>query len=148
MSNYYHAAELMEKTTEICWTVCKHKLLNHISWALSQVRKEIVDDIFENCVFLITDKTEKGTYYPKNTFIDKNIICFSDFYVESESDSEIERTVLHELAHYYLRHRIPEDRQEKERQESEAVDQVKQWLEEFSISGETLVRRHRLDFDD
>lgn len=147
MSKYYHAVEIMVKATEKCWTVNKHKLLNHISWALSQVRKDIVDGIFENCVLLITEKSEKGTYYPKNTFIDKNLICFSDSYIESASDPEIEHTVLHEFAHYYLGHQIPEEKEEKAKQESEAEEQVKEWLEEFKISGETPIERHRLDFD-
>jgi lactate dehydrogenase-like 2-hydroxyacid dehydrogenase len=147
MSKYYNAAEIMEKATDKCWTVNTHKVLNHISWALSQVRKDIVDDIFDNCVLLITDKSEKGTYYPKNTFIDKSLISFSDSYIESASDSEIEHTVLQEFAHYYLGHRIPEDKEEKDRQEAEAEEQVKEWLAEFSTSAETPIERHRLDFD-
>jgi hypothetical protein len=107
----------------------------YLSFALSMVPLKIVDDIIENCLLLIIERRAKGVYFPKGYLEDKCLIAFSDSYMENAGKSECLETILHEVAHYYLRHRDPYEFELDEgihdQQEQEANEQVKRWLKEY-----------------
>lgn len=151
-NNYYAAEDIYLKGDEKLVTFRNPFLLDHISWTLSKIKKEIVDKIFNNCYFLITTKEDKGSYFHAGFFNDKCLICFSDSYLYHAKNKEVEFTILHEIAHYYLGHKNHLTNslsdEERQKQESDADEQVRIWLSSYEKSEEVQRERYQLYFKD
>jgi hypothetical protein len=111
-------------------------LRNLLAVILTQVPSEIVDNIFENCLFLMPDPEEKGSFIPNRIIGERHIILFPYSLLE-ESLKEQTKTVLHEIAHYVLKHESPLEWDPLEpectdnkydKQEKEACSLVEYWL--------------------
>ena len=109
-------------------TAGNDRLRHSVACALSKVPKTIVDYVFERCIFLMPIYEERGCFVPKKVIRDKSIIMLS----ERLDEKEMERTILHEVAHSYLGHRsvLLCDLSEREgrEQEKEADGKVDEWL--------------------
>ncbi len=103
-----------------------------VARALSKVPKEVVDRVYDECLFLMPTYEERGCFIPKELLRDKCIIALSEKLLE-EDEKNIEGDLLHEVAHYYLGHKSPIHLSEEEtrKQEEEADRAVDRWSKAF-----------------
>jgi hypothetical protein len=117
------------------WTLGNDDLRNKISVALSKIPTDIVDDLCDNCYFLIESEVGKASYFPVGFFDNKAVIIISDIYFKSADDNALEHTIMHEVAHHALKHKNPWQhglsKEEYDKQEKEANEQVEKWLNEY-----------------
>lgn len=102
-----------------------------LSEALSKTSMAVAEKAMEECIFLMVTATERGSYFPQNSPIKgKTLIAFPESILEEEREEAI-RTVLHEVAHHYHSHQwgLNLSVEEYDRQEKEANDTVKEWLD-------------------
>ena len=115
-------------------TLGEDELRALVSVALSKVPKRAADKVFKNCIFVMAKfEWGAGTYIPKELLEGKCVIALSERLMDEDRKSAI-RTVLHEVAHFYLQHMPPGLLSESGegcdcRQEQEAEAQVEEWLE-------------------
>jgi hypothetical protein len=114
-------------------TLGEDELRQLVSVTLSKVPKTVADKVFKGCI-LVMAKYEwgPGTYIPKELLKGKCVIALSEKLMDEDRKSAI-RTVLHEVAHFHLRHMPPGLLSESGegcdcRQEQEAEAQVEEWL--------------------
>jgi hypothetical protein len=128
----YKEIQTMDATT---WTLGNDDLRKEISHALSKIPMGIVDDLNENCYFLVESEVGKASCFPVGFFDNKAIIVISDVYFCSADDKALEYTILHEVAHHALKHKNPWQHglstEEYDKQEKEADEQVEKWLNEY-----------------
>jgi|GEM_PF-1796090 hypothetical protein len=103
------------------------KLTAFIAGVLVKVPKDVVDDIFENCTYLMLTPQEIAAYIPNRILKGRHVILLPYELLGWSKEKQIE-TILHETAHFALRHRSPiEDFDlDYDQQEDEAWALVKQ----------------------
>ena len=123
------------------WTLGNDDLLTEISQTLSKIPMGIVDDLRENCYFLMEREVGKASYFPVGFFDNKAIIVISEAYLCSADDKALEFTILHEAAHHALKHKNPWQhglsKEEYDKQEKEANEQVEKWINEYDKADPT-----------
>jgi len=104
-----------------------------MSTALSKIPQEVADAVSDDCLLLVFMREEQGCYLPHELVRDKAILGFSETIISMQPE-EAEKLLLHEVAHYWLKHRSPMlddlSNAQYEQQEREAADLVKRWLAE------------------
>jgi|WetSurMetagenome_2_1015567.scaffolds.fasta_scaffold519412_1 hypothetical protein len=129
----YTAEEVWEADGGIL-TLGEDELRGLVSVALSKVPKRVADKVFKGCIFVMAKyEWGPGTYIPKELLKGKCVIALSEKLMDEDRNSAI-RTVLHEVAHFHLRHMPPGLMTESGegcdcRQEREAEAKVNEWLE-------------------
>ena len=107
-----------------------------MSSALSKVPREVADAVLGGCRIIVPTSKEKGCYIPAELTKDRAMLSFPETIFDG-SPEEAEETLLHEVAHYWLKHRSPLadglSETEGEQQELEADDQVRKWLGECAV---------------
>lgn len=117
-------------------TLGEDELRALVAVALSKVPKRVADKVFKGCLFVMAKyEWGRGTYIPKELLKNKCVIALSERLMDEDRVSA-ERTILHEVAHFYLRHVPPglmpgcsEDHEI--RLEEEADRQTEEWLQAF-----------------
>ena len=104
-------------------------LRNLLANVLVSVPAEVVDRLFEECLFLMPEREERGCFIPGRIIGGKDIIMFPEDILEWP-EKERQQIVLHEVAHFALRHRSPlEDPElDYDAQEEEANELVARWM--------------------
>ena len=117
-------------------TLDNQQLRYVVAKSLSKLPIEIIDKVTENCLFIMPKIEELGIYLPNDFIKDKQIFAFPEKLLEKE-EHEIEHTILHEVAHYYLKHKNALihnlSAEEYDRQEEEANKQVDKWLRKSEL---------------
>ena len=114
-------------------TLGEDELRGLVSVALSKVPKRVANKVFKNCIFVMAKfEWGAGTYIPKEILEGKCVIALSERLMDEDRKSAV-RTVLHEVAHFYLGHMPPGLITESGegcdcRQEQEAEAKVDEWL--------------------
>ena len=107
-----------------------------VAKALSYVPADVADRIVDECCFVMPRAAAKGFVAPRQITDGRTIIGLSEVILGNERDALL--TVLHEVAHHYLGHKIGllEDITEEDdvRQEREANKQAEEWLDAAGIS--------------
>ena len=99
---------------------------------LFRVRINTIDDVLENCVFLMVEKEKlPGSFTHKKLIRDKHLLAFHDVLFSLDKEKR-EHIIYHEIAHYCLDH-IDEDLDEKSyrRMNEEANALVDEWHEDY-----------------
>lgn len=114
-------------------TLGEDELRELVSIALSRVPKAVADRVFKGCIFVMAKfEWGAGTYIPKQLLRGKCVIALSEKLMDEDRESAV-RTILHEVAHFYLKHMpsglVPGSSEDCEcRQEEEADLAVDEWL--------------------
>ncbi len=88
-------------------TLGEDELRGLVSVALSRVPKRVADKVFKGCIFVMAKyEWGPGTYIPKELLKGKCVIALSEKLMDEDRRSAT-RTVLHEVAHFYLQHVPP-----------------------------------------
>ena len=108
-------------------------LRNLLADILTRVPVSTVDSVFGDCVYLMPQLQERGCFIPNRVISGKHIILFPEELLSWPKDEQI-YVVLHETAHYVLKHKSPlEDKNlDYQRQEREADALVDKWFLEWS----------------
>lgn len=128
----YTPAEVWEADDGIL-TLGEDELRELVSVALSKVPKRVANRVFKGCIFVMAKfEWGAGTYIPKELLEGKCVIALSEKIMDEDRDSAM-RTVLHEVAHFYLRHVPPglaagSGEGSDCQMEKEAEAQVDRWL--------------------
>jgi SprT-like family len=115
-------------------TLGEDELRDLVSVALSKVPKSVANKVFKGCIFVMAKfEWGAGTYIPKELLKGKCVIALSEKIMDEDRNSAM-RTVLHEVAHFYLQHVPPGLMTDPGegcdcRQEQEADAMVDEWLE-------------------
>jgi hypothetical protein len=93
------------------------------------IPKDILDDVLSNCVFLMVNKkvSSGGIYIPNKVIAKKSIFAFHDMLYSQDKDKQ-GHMILHEIAHYYLKHvdeGQPEEEERKDEKKANAL--VDKW---------------------
>ena len=95
---------------------------------------EVIDYVMDNClIFMVRYDRQKGCAIYKDTIKNKGIILLAEGLLNNEK--ELKDTLLHEVAHCWLKHKVPinkscsEFKEQYEKQEEEADKLVGRWLE-------------------
>lgn len=96
---------------------------------LTRVPKEIVDAVYEDCLFLLINASTKGSFFPNRLIERKHIIIFPEDLLDWAFEEQVDK-VLDAVAHYILNHKsvLEFDNDEWEKQEQEAEDLRNRWL--------------------
>ncbi len=127
-------------------TLGENELRELVSVALSKVPRRVADRVFTGCIFVMAKfEWGAGTYIPRELLEGKCVIALSEKLMDEDRESAI-RTILHEVAHFYLRH-VPPGLAAGPgeacdcRQEREAEAQVDRWLKKPSVKAGRARRR-------
>ena len=105
-------------------------LRGRIAQALSKIPAEDAKLTYDKCLFLMPRERERGSYIPNKFVRDKNLVLFPEA-LTGEPKARAERTILHEVAHFLLGHKMPLleglSLDEGMKQEREAEMLVKRW---------------------
>jgi hypothetical protein len=116
-----------------------HNLLyTYLASALSKLPKHIVDKVLKKCIFITFSGWTKGCCVPPS-LNNKTLIYISWYHLKRAKPDTIEHTILHEIAHWFLKHNsslllsshLNFTFSEINKQEKEADYQVKKWLQEY-----------------
>ena len=129
-------------------TLGEDELRGLVSNALAKLPRRVADRVFKGCLFVMAKyEWGRGTYIPKVLLRNKCVIALSERLMD-EDQASAERTILHEVAHFYLGHVPPglvpgcsEDLES--RLEEEADRQTEEWLRAYRA--DTSRRRKRRD---
>jgi hypothetical protein len=133
----YREADLRE--TRLSWadvwyldggmtTLDNDQLRYPVSQALSQVPAEVAEQVMGGCLCIMPTAEQKGLYVPEENIRGKSIIALPETLL-AMNESEINWTILHEVAHFVLNHKMLQPLEVSDRQEREANDLVRKWLE-------------------
>jgi hypothetical protein len=111
----------------------------HITKALSKLPIPIVNKVLKECYFISYSGMTLGHCLPSFLTKNKTIIYISWYYVKRAKEKNIEHTILHEIAHWFLNHSAsispnsPFDSPvaETNKKENEADRQAEKWLQEY-----------------
>lgn len=129
----YYTSEEVWDNDDIIFTMDYVKLRYIVANILTKVPIEIVDGLHNEALILTVTTEDKGVCYHPTHIKDKYIILIAESQLDAD---DIEHTILHEVAHYHLKHKQPMfeegfTEEDGNRQEDEAEEQVKKWLQEF-----------------
>jgi hypothetical protein len=139
----YYTTGLLNYKDNAMFTMDYVRLREIVENVLTKVPMEIVDRLYDEALILTITTQDKGVYYPSTHLKDKHIILIAESQLDAE---DIEHTILHEVAHFHLNHKQPmfEDdftEEDGDRQEEEAEQQVKKWLQEFEEYSASLANK-------
>ena len=127
---------MMRYTPEQIWyadggifTLDNDDLRRIVSKLFPRIPEDVVNSVMSECLMLVVTGEDKGTYLSKRMLEGKALIAFPED-LFGRSQDEIERTVLHEVAHFILDHRSPalELDVDYDLQEREADELAERWL--------------------
>ena len=132
MHEYYEAEQIHQADGGIVTMGCD-PLRDLLAEILTRVPASTVDSVFEKCIYLMPQLRERGCFIPNRVISGKHIILFPEELLSWPKDEQI-YVVLHETAHYVLKHKSPlEDRNlDYQRQEREADAMVDKWFVAWS----------------
>lgn len=92
----------------------------------------IVRALAENCYIIVPSMQERGSFTDRSIIGERHVIAFPEALFELPV-AEVERTVLHEVAHFWLGHKPrrgsgKQTDTDSERQEQAADEQAARWL--------------------
>jgi len=125
----YYTAEEIFSMLDVDTCFDDEELRHKVASALSKIPKKIVDKVINECKFL--RPFVGGMFINKELISGKNLIVISDSFFQNSNSEEIEKALLHEIAHFVLKHKISAVKEEYERQEEEAEKLVEKWLEDW-----------------
>jgi hypothetical protein len=85
------------------------------------VPRDVIDDVLDNCFFLMLnrDVSEGACYIPNKLIAKKYILAFHD-HLYSKDEEKKAHIILHEIAHYVLKH--VDEGQTKDKYDNEEKD--------------------------
>ena len=118
------------------WTIGNDDLRSLVAVALSKVPSEIVDDVYEKCIFHSLSEEAKGEILSPKIISNSYFINIHSKVLYGNQKEAVE-VLLHEVAHYHLGHRhfleeFSSNPEEYDIQEKEADELVKRWLSQRS----------------
>ena len=128
MPDYYRATEIHYLDAGLV-TLGVDPLRNLLAKVLTTIPTDVVDRLFDECVFLMPERAERGCFIPGRIITGKDIIMFPEDILEWP-EQEQSQLILHEVAHFALGHRSPlEDPDlDYDAQEDEANELVARWV--------------------
>lgn len=110
------------------------QLRNVISWVFTTLPDDVVESVMDGCHMLIVTSEEQGVYFPQTVLGERGLIAFPETLLNQERET-MRHTILHEVAHYVLRHKTFLNPVDYDSQEREADALVTQWLDEKRDGG-------------
>jgi hypothetical protein len=99
-----------------------------VTKALSMLPVDIVDDVMSECLFIMPRiDFESGYYIPKEQIDNRFVLVFPEELLKKDEDFII-RKILHEIAHWYLKHNEIVSYERNLEKEKETDNQVDQWV--------------------
>ena len=119
------------------FTLGNDKLRDAVALVLPKLPFGVIAHMLADCrLFLMPEAKGKGIYLPAELLEEKAIIALPEALLDGPE--ELERTILHQVAHFSLNHKVPTisdlSDEEYDQQEAEAEELVKRWLEGGSVS--------------
>jgi len=113
------------------FTIGCDKLRRAMSVVLAQAPADVVEDLMDNCLMLMPEIEGLGEYIPASLLENKALILLPEQLLDRDW-AVIESTILHEVAHFRLRHTHPllDPDLDYDAQERETDALVEQWLSE------------------
>lgn len=118
-----------------------HNLLyTNVAKALCKLPMRIADNVIKKCFFITYSGRIRGHCVAPSLINNRTIIYISWHHLKRAKQEKIEHTILHEIAHWFLKHhagKLPNSPfnspvAETKKKESEANQQVKKWLQEYT----------------
>ena len=114
-------------------TLGEDKLRYVVARALFKIPADVVELVVEGCLFFMPTIEGKSTYLPLSVIRGKPIIGVPESLLD-EPEEVVDRTIIHEVAHFVLKHKDPAvdglTTEEYEEQERRADSLVDQWLQQ------------------
>ncbi len=143
MKNKYYDAEMIYRMQDIPFTMGTDRLRRLIAEVFTKIPTDVVDQIVDDCLYLMVEPEGGAVFYPNRVLKNKHICIFPHTLFDASEQSKV-FTILHETAHCYLKHKSPlefvnpTDRDsywdQYSKQEKEADDLVDKWSEEWEAS--------------
>ncbi len=123
----YSPREIWDMEAGMC-AFDNDELRHFVAETFSVLPREIVEKVLDNCIFIMPLEGEKGCYFPQKDIKDKSIICLSEAHFLNNRE-DCRSTLLHEVAHFILDHKMGWDisRGEYYEEEGEADAKVMTW---------------------
>jgi len=108
------------------------RALYAIVTVFAKIPAEIVRALAEQCYIIVPSMQEKGSFTDRSVIGNRHVIAFPEALFDLPV-AEIERTILHEVAHFWLGHKpclssAGQTEADSDRQEKEADEQAARWL--------------------
>jgi hypothetical protein len=108
------------------------RALYAIVTTLTKVPAEVVRALADRCYIIVPSMQEKGSFTDQSVIGERHVIAFPEALFDLPVD-EVEKTVLHEVAHFWLGHKpysgsAGHSMEDLDRQEKDADQQAMQWL--------------------
>ena len=117
-----------------------HNLLyTNVAKALCKLPMHIADKVIKKCFFITYSGRIRGHCFAPSLINNRTIIYISWHHLKRAKQEKIEHTILHEIAHWFLKHgdsMLPNSHfnstvVEVKKKEMEADHIVKKWLQEY-----------------
>jgi hypothetical protein len=129
---YYTFGEIYPQTGGII-TVGYETWRHLLSSILLKLPAYVVDAVLRNCLFIMPNPEDKGSFIPNRIIKNRHIIHFPNSLLGWPEDQQV-NIVLHQIAHYVLRHWSPLEECDADfnEQAQDAADLVNQWMVTWS----------------
>jgi len=129
---YYTFEEIYPQTGGII-TLGYENWRNALVTILVRIPAYVVDAVLKHCVFLMPDPDENGIFIPHRVIKGRHILQFPNALLDWPKDRQV-RSVLHQIAHYFLHHWSPLEECDADfsEQAQDATDLVNQWMAAWS----------------
>jgi len=111
-------------------TLGNDDLRRAMSRALSKVPRRVADYVLQNCLLVMPQPGDRGIHIPNRLIGGSHLLVFPLSLLD-EPEEEIDRTILHEVAHCWLDHKTGLEMPvgyDYEEQEKEAWAKADEWL--------------------
>ena len=129
-----YTPEMVWEMQDLDFAMDDDRLRRPSSRALSRMPTDAVDRVLDECLLCAEEARRKASYLPEELLAGKALIVFSEIFLNDAEDEEIERVILHEMAHHILGHKTPilHPDLDYDAQEHEADALVEEWLRDAS----------------
>ncbi|MFH1944863.1 MAG: ImmA/IrrE family metallo-endopeptidase [Acidobacteriota bacterium] len=137
MTKYYSLFQVKKKLTDLKIRISESESDFFCEVLSKSLSKNIIDSFHEEVLLILMpfDKEGRGSkacYTPiKKHEMPKAVIAYSPvIFINNINNPPEERakTILHEIAHFCLKHDIPKDQEDKDKKENEADILAEKWL--------------------
>lgn len=118
------------------------RALYAIVTALAKIPSEVVRALADDCYIIVPSMQEKGSFTDRSVIGERHVIAFPEALFDLPVD-EVEKTVLHEVAHFWLGHKpylgsAVQTAEDSDRLENEADEQAELWLRSSTDTATTM----------
>lgn len=136
---YYKISKLISCLEDVAFN---SRLEPYIATALNKIPINIANKVIKKCFFATLENRASAQYFSANIIKKRAIIIIDNRFLKRATPEAIEFTILHEIAHWFLKHShiFPKEISEKEirkihkKSEDDASNLVDEWLTQWRYS--------------